>query len=182
MTTINKAEAILMMYPGHPIVAISRYIGKADIENMIQDGDVVLICADNHSVRALIADHAKTLDNIVVVNAGNEITDGTVQLWIREAGKNLTPPITYGHPEIKFVSEDDRSEMDCLTAAKLPGGEQTLLANMTAATYMLTALNRWHTQAWEAKGHGPGWTELTFDFITGEVHHLDMRTRRNWAR
>jgi molybdopterin/thiamine biosynthesis adenylyltransferase len=113
----NKAEAMVRMYQGHPLIAVSRYIGAADIEKMVQDGDCVLICADNYSVRALIADHAQTLDNVVVVNGGNEYNDGTVQLWIRENGENITPNIKYGHPEIKYLADDDRAPVTCAQAA-----------------------------------------------------------------
>lgn len=177
LATVNKAEAMLQMYPGHPIIAVSRYISQADIEQMVQDGDCVLICADNYSVRSLIVDHVKTLDNAVVVNAGNENFDGSVQLWVREGGENKTPNLTYGHPEIRFIAEDDRAAMDCATIARLPGGGQTLLANMTAATFMLLAVQRWHSRTFET-----GWTELQFDLLAGQVDHINMRDRRNWAR
>ena len=177
LVTVNKAEAMLLMYPGHPIIAVSRYIGKADIETMIQDGDVVLICADNFSVRALIADHVTTLDNAVVINAGNELFDGTVQLWVREDGENKTPSIRYGHPEIVFKDENDRAAMTCAQAALLPGGEQTILANQGAAHYMMVALWRYHSGSWR-----DGWTELVYDLQAGQVQHINMRERRNWAQ
>jgi hypothetical protein len=176
MVSINKAEAMLQMHPGHPIIAVSRYIGKADVETMIQDGDCVLICADNYSIRSLIVDHVKTLNSAVVINAGNEVFDGSVQLWVREGSENITPSLTYGHPEIAFTAENDRAAMDCLTIATLPGGEQTILANMTSATYMLLALQRWHADTFRT-----GWTELQFDLLRGQVDHINMRERRNWA-
>lgn len=180
LVTTNKAEAMLQMYPGHPMIAVSRYIGEADIRQMIQSGDIVLICADNHSVRSLIVDHCYTLDDVVVINAGNEITSGSVQLWVRRGGENMTPSLRYGHPEIKYLAEDDRAPMTCIQAAALPGGEQTLLANMTAATYMLTALTRYHHEHWAKRGNGAGWTEVQYDFVEGVVEPLDMRERRNW--
>src|SRR5687767_15846334 len=40
--TVNKAEAMLKMYPGHPIIAITRFLGRDDIFNMLRDGDIVL--------------------------------------------------------------------------------------------------------------------------------------------
>lgn len=169
----NKAEAMVMMYEGHPIMAVSRYIGAADVEKMVQDGDCVIICADNYSVRALVADRAADLDNVVVINGGNEFNDGSVQLWVRENGANVTPSIRYGHPEIKYLAEDDRAPMTCAQAAELPGGEQTLLANVKSATYILEALMRWHSGAYRE-----GWTELQFS--PQGVVHIDMRERRNW--
>ncbi len=177
LVQMNKAEAMVHMNPGHPIIAVTRYVGADDLSTMIQDGDVILICADNYSVRKLIVDRCRELDNVVVINAGNEKSDGIVQLWVREDGDQVTPCIDYGHPEIKFNAETDRSAMDCLTAAKLPGGGRTLLANMHAAALMLQELQRWHSGQFRE-----GWTESTFDIITGEVQRINMRERRNWAR
>ena len=177
LVAVNKAEAMLTMFPGHPIIAVSRFIGRVDVENMIQDGDCVLICADNYSVRALIAERVALLDKAVVINAGNEVNSGSVQLWVQEGGENKTPPITYGHPEIQYLAEDDRAPMTCAQVAAMPGGGQTIMANMTAATYMLVALQRWHSGAYAR----PSWTELQFDLEAGAVEHIDMRLRRNWA-
>lgn len=180
MAGMNKADAMVHAFPGHPIMAVTRYIGENDISTMIQDGDIVLICADNHSVRSLIVDHCNTLDEVVVINAGNEVHSGSVQLWVRYAGQNQTPSLRYSHPEIRYVAEDDRAPLTCMQAAAIPGGEQTLLANMTAATYMLTALTRYHQGLWQSRGNGVGWTELQYDFVDGVVEHLDLRERRNW--
>lgn len=177
LVTVNKAEAMLRMYNGHPIIAVSRYLGAGDVRDMIQDGDIVLICADNFSVRSLIIDHVQTLDNAVVINAGNEYHDGNVQLWVRQDGENKTPNLRYGHPEIAFVAEDDRAAMTCHQIAELPGGEQLILANQAAAHGMLTALWRYHQGNWQT-----GWTEMVFDLLKGETLHIDMRERRNWAQ
>ena len=172
----NKAEAMLEMYPGHPIIAVSRNVGRTDIERMVQDGDIVLMCADNYSVRALMVERIKELDNAVYINGGNGLYDGSVQLWVRENGENVTPPITFHHPEIVYRDEDDRSAMTCAQVAALPGGGQTIIANMTAANNMLTALWRYHEGLYRT-----GWTELQYDLRAGETHHIDMRTRKNWT-
>jgi hypothetical protein len=172
----NKAEALAQMYNRYPVQAIPRFIGVADLEQMFRDGDTIFICADNHSIRALVQDRALQLENCVVINAGNELHDGNVQLWVRENGQNVTPKLSYMHPEIMFTSEDDRSAMSCQQAALLPGGGQLILANQQAAAWMNTALWRYNTGAYKE-----GWTELQFDLLAGTVHHLNMRERRNWA-
>lgn len=174
----NKAEAMVQMYNRYPnLIAVPRFIGKVDLEAMMQDGDIVFIGADNHSIRRLVQDRALELDNSTVINAGNEMIDGTVQLFIRREGKNETPPITFLHPEIVYVGEEDRAPMSCQQVAALPGGGQLILANQAAALHMIEALYRFH--------HMPSlelnWTEISFDLAAGTVHHIDMRERRGWT-
>lgn len=172
----NKAEALAQMYNRYPVQAVPRFIAKTDLDQMFQDGDTVFICADNHSIRALVQDRGLELDNCVVINAGNELHDGNVQLWVRENGANITPKLSYMHPEIIFTNEEDRSAMSCQQAAALPGGGQLILANQQAAAWMNAALWRYNTGAYRE-----GWTELQFDLAAGTVHHINMRERRNWA-
>ena len=176
MVTNNKADSMARMYNRYPVLSVPRFVGRDDLAEMVTEGDTVLICADNHSIRALVQERAEQMQDVVVINAGNEEHDGNIQLWVREAGVNKTPKLTYGHPEITFLSEDDRSAMSCQQAAALPGGGQLILANQQAASWMLTALWRYHEGTWKT-----GWTELTYDLLAGTVHHVDMRARRNWA-
>lgn len=177
LISTNKAEAMAQMYNRYPVLAVPQFIGRADLKELVADGDTVFICADNHSIRALVQERALELDNCVVINAGNEMHDGNVQLWVREGGVNKTPKLTYMHPEIEFKAEDDRSAMTCAQAARLPGGGQLILANQQAASWMLAALWRYTNGLWQN-----GWTELQFDLAEGTVHHINMRERRNWAR
>lgn len=176
----NKAEAMAQMYNRFPVRAVPRFIGREDLEEFIQNSDTIFICADNHSIRALVEERALALDDITVINAGNELSDGNVQLWVREQGQNLTPRLTYMHPEIIYIGEEDRSAMSCQQAAQLPGGGQLILANAQAADWMLAALHRRITGDFRKTGRGEGWTEIQFDAITGIVHPIDMRERRNW--
>lgn len=172
----NKAEAMAQMYNRYPVVAVPNFIGKAELEAIFDEGDTVFICADNHSIRALVQERALQLADSVVINAGNEMHDGNVQLWVREGGENKTPKLTYMHPEITYVGADDRSGMTCAQAAQLPGGGQLILANQQAAAWMMAALWRFHEGEWKT-----GWTELQYDLKAATVHHIDMRERRNWA-
>jgi hypothetical protein len=173
----NKAEAMVAMYNRYPVLAVPRFIGKDDLQTMMDEGDTVLICADNHSIRALVQERALELQSAVVINAGNEYHDGNIQLFVREDGVNKTPPITFLHPEIRYIGEDDRQPMSCAQVAQLPGGGQLILANMAAAQGMLTALWRFHEGTWTT-----GWTEWQFDLAAGTTIGIDMRPRRGWAR
>lgn len=171
----NKAEVMAMMYNRYPVIAVPAFIGKDDLERMFNEGDTVFICADNHSIRALVEERALELQNCTVINGGNEMHDGNVQLWIRENGKNLTPRLSYLHPEIAYSADTDRAPMSCQQAAQLPGGGQLILANQQSAAWMLAALWRRHTGDWKK-----GWTELQFDLKEATVYHIDQRENKNW--
>jgi hypothetical protein len=185
MVTMNKAEAAAMMLNDEAHVrAVPEYLREDSLERYIKDGDTIFICADNFTVRAHIESRARTLDNVTVINGGNEKHDGSVQLWVREKGADVTPRIGYLHPEIKVGVGEDRAAMTCQQAAALPGGEQTLIANLTSATWMLTALWRRHTSGHViAKKQEPGpqtWTEVQFDTANGTVEHIDQRMSSHW--
>lgn len=173
----NKAETMALMYNRYPILAVPHFVGKDELANMMNEDDVVLIAADNHSVRALVQDRAMELDNICVINAGNELHDGNVQIFVREDGENKTPMLSFLHPEIVYSSATDRQPMTCQQAAALPGGGQLILANQQAASWMMAALWRFHQGSWKT-----GWTELQFDLLAGTVDHIDMRERRGWTK
>lgn len=182
----NKAEALAerLNDPIH-VQAIPKYLGNENIEDYMKDDDIVLIGADNYWVRKLIHERALELDNSVVINGGNEMNSGSVQLFIRDEGKNITPSIAHLHPEITDAQPTtDRSLMSCAQIAELPGGEQTILANMTSATFMLAALWRFHqgyymlTDAPEP-GH-VRWTQVQFDHHEGTYVPWDVRNTKNW--
>jgi len=164
----NKAEALLAQYETDPkvVFAIPEYIGDLNI-NVFRDNDTVLIAADNWTIRQRIEGHCANLDNITVINGGNEMFDGSVQLWMRRRGKDITPPLSTNHPEI-LEPDNDMSAMTCAQIAELPSGEQTLIANMMSATAMLNALRLAHD--WDAnakrKSPPPSWNEAYFDMNT----------------
>lgn len=146
---MNKAEAIVEKYALDPnvITSIPAYLDKKNVKNLSDDA-VILIAADNFPVRARIERQALKMENVTVINGGNEMTDGSLQIFIRRNGENVTPPMSQGHPEILRNDRRDPAMLSCEAVAALPGGEQTITANMQSATLMLTALSRLHD--WEA--------------------------------
>lgn len=183
--TMNKAvAAAASIGDTNHVRAYDEYVTEENIGRFVQDGDTILICADNMTVRARIEQTARATDNVTVINGGNEKWDGSVQLWVRENAQDVTPRISYLHPEVKVGIGDDRAEMTCMQAAALPGGEQTLIANLTSATWMLTALWRRHTNGHVlSKKQEPSpltWTEVQFDALHGTVEHIDQRMSSHW--
>lgn len=173
----NKADALAAMYDRYPVTSIPKFIGRDDMADLIQEDTIVFIGVDNYSLRALIEEHVHTLPNAVVINAGNEKHDGSIQLWVRENNKNVTPRLSFCHPEITYKDADDRSAMTCAQAALIPGGEQLIIANFAAAQGMLHALWRFHTGDWKN-----GWTETQFDLAKNEYLFMDFRERKGWEK
>lgn len=183
--TMNKAEAMAMtLMDNEHVKAIPTYLSEENLDRYIQSGDTVLICADNFTVRKRIEDHARKLLDVTVINGGNEQFSGSVQLYVREQDEDVTPRISYLHPEVAVAIGEDRAEMTCAQAAALPGGEQTIIANLTSATWMLTALWRKHMgehvieDGQEARPQT--WTEVQFDALAGTVEHIDQRMSSHW--
>jgi len=111
------------------------YLDQDNIHEFIQDKDIVFICVDNHKTRYLINEHAKNLNNIIIINGGNELYDGNVQLFIKKGGKNETPDLTQYHPEIENFSDKLPHELSC--EERQVSSPQLLFTNMYIASTML---------------------------------------------
>jgi hypothetical protein len=172
---LNKAEALCAGYGN--TLPVKAYLGPDNIDQLIREGTTVIITVDNYPCRARIAERANTLSDITIINAGNEEHTGSVQLWKRVNGEDITPPITFLHPEINMDGED-RAAMTCQQVAALPGGGQTALANMLAAGWIMTALN--HNA--NAPSNEPQWHEVHFDALSGVVEPIDYRSTKAWTK
>lgn len=164
----NKAQALIEQYACDPniIMAMTSYLNDDNI-SVIGNGDVTLIAADNFPVRARLERHILSLQNATVLNGGNEMTDGTLQIWVRRNGENITPPMSQGHPELLQDDGRDPAVLSCAQIAELPGGEQTIIANTWSAAAMLNGLRRVHE--WEAS------QENTWPAESDEIF-FDMKT------
>lgn len=149
-----KATALIEQYAADPnvVIGVPRYLDGSNISG-VREGSVVLIAADNFPVRARLEAHAKTLQNITIINGGNEMFDGSLQLYLRRAGEDITPPMSQGHPELLVDDKRDPAALSCDQIAELPSGEQTIVANAQSATLMLAGLSRIHD--WETANIGP---------------------------
>lgn len=175
----NKAEALVhtakYVPPHGKIFPVATFLGKKNIGKLVRSGDIVLIAVDNYSVRALVEQHGHTLDRLVVINGGNESTDGSCQLWVRHDGKNVSPPLSHCHPEIAYKSANDRAAMSCEARGKIKGGEQTIVANMASALMMLNMLRQHHQNSVPKVGH-----EVYFDLDTLAMRPEDLRGVDGW--
>lgn len=140
MVDMPKATALARKLDHPNVFGKAEFLTDENIVEMVTDGDVVIIAADNYAVRRRITEHAKTLANIRVINAGNEDDHGSLQDYIRADSRDLTPPLDFMHPEIAEGKGVDPTELSCLERAELPGGGQTLSANFMSAAWILGRL------------------------------------------
>ncbi len=171
----SKAQALARRFNDR-VLTYETYIGEDNVTDAIKDGDIVFICADNMAVRRVINDYCKTLDNIVLINGGNELYSGSAQIYIREDSKNITPPLDFWSPEFDPANdEDDRSALSCAEIAILPGGEQTVMANNSVAALLLQAFARYEIDRYDNTNKDPQWTKVTFDIEAGTFQTSDVR-------
>jgi molybdopterin/thiamine biosynthesis adenylyltransferase len=130
----SKARELSVMFDEIIFEDIQEYVTKHNISSIINEGDLVFVCVDNHASRKLISDYANTLDNIIIVSGGNEYTDGNVQIFIRKGGSKITPSLTEHHREIATPGDKSPADMSCEELAH--SEPQLLFTNLTVATIM----------------------------------------------
>jgi len=146
-----------------------EYITDKNIEEMVQDGDVVFVCVDNHATRKLIVEQAQSLANITLISGGNDAADepsggtcGNIQVYHKQNGVEFTNAPTKFHPEIENPEDKNPADLDCLEAAA-DGSPQILFANLTVASNMV---NAFFSLALTGK---PPYEEMYFDIGTGKA-------------
>lgn len=173
----NKAEMVAhgLRMKSLDAIAAPRYLDATNIESMLHEGDTVLITIDNFPTRALIDRYAANLWNFTIINGGNEVDTSSCQVHIRRKGADVTPRISYQHPEITRPGKD-RSAMTCAELAATAGNEQTIAANMMSAAWMLRAfMDVRAADNDQALMDALVWHELHVDMSRGIAGHVDWR-------
>lgn len=134
-----KAEELAIKFKNISFRAVAEFITKDNISDLIDDGDVVFMAVDNHATRKLVSDYCRTLTDVTLISGGNELTDGNVQAYQRENGKDILRPITDFHPEIQKPADRSPGEMSCEERARTTGAKQILVSNVAAAWLMYLA-------------------------------------------
>lgn len=173
----NKAEVTVerlrVLYPSLMIEAKPEYVTRDNIFLFIQEGDTIFLGPDNHWIRLLVSRRCSQLKNALVICGGNKLTDGSVQIYRRIRGKNVTPPLTHLHPEIEHAPEHNPTDAGCEELAE-EGREQIIPTNLMAAAHMLCAY-------WAVTQGKEDRTEGWFDIATGTarfVRRLEEGQRR----
>jgi hypothetical protein len=132
------------------VIAIEQFITPQNIDNLIREDDLVILCVDNHATRKLVNDHVAKLSNVCLISSGNDGvgkdgngrerrgTYGNVQIFIRKDGKDFTPALTHFHPEIENPKDKLPSDLSCTDLiASVP---QILFTNLAVASATLNAM------------------------------------------
>ena len=134
----NKAEVkatdLSLQYTSLGLDVYPAFINETTVSAVINEGDVVFLCVDNHKTRMIVNNYCKNIKNITLISGGNELTDGNVQTYIRRDGKDVTPDIASYHPEIANPDDKLPDEMSC---EELSNSEpQLYFTNLGVATIM----------------------------------------------
>ncbi len=141
----------LRAYPG--------YVAKSNVVQLVREGDVVFLCVDNHATRKLVSDRCEDLDNVVLISGSNELTDGSVQVYVRRDGQDVTLPLASDfHPEVQCPGDVNPAEVGCEERAE--GEPQLLFTNNWVAAIMLGSFYTWRQGLLE-------YDELYCDLLTG---------------
>lgn len=135
-----KAKEVGYKFRNLSLTPIKLYIDPTNVGSIIQDGQIVFLCVDNHKTRMIVSNYCKTLKDIILISGGNELTDGNVQIYVRKGGVDLTPDLCSYHPEIASPADKLPSEMTCEELAK--SEPQLFFANLGVAFNMCCAFYR----------------------------------------
>lgn len=129
-----KADELEVKFRNIGFNTFEEYINEANVDSVIQEGNVVFICVDNHKSRMVINNYCKNLQDVTLISGGNELTDGNAQLYVKRGGEELTPDLCAYHPEIANPDDKLPDEMSC---EELSVSEpQLYFANLGVATLM----------------------------------------------
>ncbi len=138
----NKAEVKSMElareFEALAFRSVSEYVTTDNAARLLNEGDTVFLMVDNHASRNLVSRHAASLAELTLISGGNDYEDGNVQVYLRQAGQDLTPSLSRYHPEIADPQDRNPAALSCeeLMAA---GAPQLLFANLMVASLMLNA-------------------------------------------
>jgi molybdopterin/thiamine biosynthesis adenylyltransferase len=166
-----KCTELIHKFPNVNFIDFNNFVNEDNVDAIIEEDSIVFLCVDNHISRKVISDYCSTLNNISVISGGNEYTDGNVQIFKREGGKNVTASLTEYHPEIEFPEDQSPEDMSCEELSQ--SEPQLLFTNLSVATIMCWMFYAIHTKK-DVTKHG----EVYFD-ITSMATLAKQRNSRN---
>jgi molybdopterin/thiamine biosynthesis adenylyltransferase len=164
---LNKATVhsrrLLSLLPELRVRAVEQFISERNISEILPEGSLILVCPDNHATRLVVSRRCQRLRTVAAVFAGNELSDGAIQVFVRRGGKSLHRPIEQYHPEISAPRDRNPADLSCEELAARPGGGQLVSANLTAASLVVNAAFRL------LEGEIPPYEEIYFDCVANRT-------------
>lgn len=149
----NKAlvttDRLKALFPKIHFRGKADYVTPDNIISLIREGDIVMLCVDNHATRKLVSERCEQLDNVVVISGGNDLTDGDVLKFRRVSGKTIGRTFTQQDRNIANAADKNpgvqaTNRQGCEQAAIAE--PQLLFANLAAASHMLNVLYTYEQQ------------------------------------
>jgi len=137
---VVHAERIRAEFGELRVRPVGEFVTVKNIGEIIRDGSLVVSCVDNHSTRRLIASHARTLKNVVVLTGASDMDSGNVHIQAVSSGRTLSRGIDEVHPEVAAGGDRNPGDLSCEERARLPGGGQQISTNFFTAALMGTVI------------------------------------------
>ena len=130
------------------LVPIPEYVTPQRARWIIAEGDVVFCQPDNHATRRTLERRCARLRDVALFSGGNDGveagaggTRGNVQIYLREAGRDVTNRLSAYHPEIARPADLPPERQGCTAA--IPAAPQLLFTNAAVAAALLGAFYNW---------------------------------------
>lgn len=102
---------------------------------------VIFMCVDNLKTRYELSKYAETLDNVLLLNGGNEKTTGHVTVYEKQEGVPFDPALYELYPEVSPDVDKRPDEISCQDIS--PKHDQTALTNAIIADIMMCRFCSW---------------------------------------
>lgn len=132
-----KATELELKFNQLGLDVYDAFINPDNVSEVIKEGNIVFLCVDNHKTRMIVSKYCQQLQDVTLISGGNEFTDGNVQIYVREGGKDLTPDLCAYHPEISNPEDKLPDEMSCDELSQ--SDPQLYFTNLGVATIMCWA-------------------------------------------
>jgi len=162
-----KALELARQFESLSLRAIAEFVTPESVGRVIRSGDVVFLSVDNHKTRRLVSDRCQSLPEVALISGGNDYTDGNVQVYIREKGRDVTLPPTRFHPEIADPKDRSPHEMSCDELSQ-EAAPQLLFTNLAVASAMLNAFYAWRQGKLQ-------YGEVYLDILEGRVNPMSRQ-------
>jgi len=139
---LTQARHYNNLYNNININFIDKYITEDNINKIVKDDDVVLLCVDNNATRKMFDNYISNdnIKNLTIINGGNEYYDGGIMVMVKQSGVMITKTFSELHPEILEDVDKNPNELSCDELSNTEGGSQLGIINASVADLMRIAL------------------------------------------